>query len=93
VLKYHFYRLDAEGRILGVVDIELNDDESAFRQARSLLGSCQAVEVLRGALVLGEVKRDPSDPPFRTTFRRKWLDMLRPRKWWSMFRLSRTQRD
>ncbi|MDP3175220.1 MAG: hypothetical protein Q8M88_12385 [Phenylobacterium sp.] len=62
---YRFYLLGAEDRVLGAVDIALADDEAATHNAWRLLTDCDAVDVLRGALMLGRVSRSPGDPPRR----------------------------
>ena len=82
--RYHFYLLGEEGEILGVVDREFEDDEAAVKHARSLLPSCVSVDLLRGALVLGLVERQPHDPPFNSPPKRRrlWLfTASRPPKW------------
>jgi hypothetical protein len=56
-LQYHFYVLGPQGEILRGVDRRLCDDEAAMAHARTLLGGGEAIEVLRGALVIGRVRR------------------------------------
>ena len=81
--RYHFYLLGEEGEILGVVDREFADDDAALKHARSLLPDCVSVDLLRGALVLGLVERQPDDPPFNPPRkRRRWVfTAARPSKW------------
>jgi len=84
VHRYHFYLLGEEGEILGVVDREFADDQAAVEHARSLLPDCVSVDLLRGALVLGLVERQPHDLPFNPPpkRRRRWLfTACRPPKW------------
>jgi hypothetical protein len=54
---YHFYVLGADEQILRALDLRLPDDEAAMAHARGLLPKGEAVEVLRGALVIGQVGR------------------------------------
>jgi hypothetical protein len=54
---YHFYVLGAEDQILRAFDLRLPNDEAAMAHARGLLPKGEAVEVLRGALVIGQVGR------------------------------------
>jgi hypothetical protein len=56
-LRYHFYILGPEGEILRGIDRRLADDEAAMRHAQTLLPGAEAVEVLRGALVIGRLRR------------------------------------
>jgi hypothetical protein len=54
-LQYHFYLLGRNDEILGALSRSLPDDEQAMAYAQTLAAQAQAVEVLRGALVLGRV--------------------------------------
>ena len=56
-LPYHFYVLGPGGEILRSVNRRLPDDETAMTHARLMLTSAETVEVLRGALVIGRVRR------------------------------------
>jgi len=55
---YRFYVLGAENEVLRALDMRLSDDEAAMAYARTLLTKGEVVEVLRGALVLGQVRRE-----------------------------------
>lgn len=82
--QYHFYLLGERGEILGVVDRGFADDEAALKHARTLLPRCISVDLLRGALVLGLVERDPFDPQMdapRKPGRRWWFTPSRAQKW------------
>lgn len=83
---YHFYLLGDQGEILRAVDRAFTSDEAAMAHARSLLPKCASVDVLRGALVLGLVKRDPSDPPPAPPRRGSWLSSAGRLKWLSLDR-------
>jgi hypothetical protein len=76
VPDYHFYLLGDEGEILRAVDRPFPSDEAAMAHARSLLPKCVSVDVLRGALVLGLVERDPGDPPPARERRGSWLSTM-----------------
>lgn len=56
-LQYHFYVLGPAGEILRSINRRLPDDETAMTHARLMLGGAKTVEVLRGALVIGRVRR------------------------------------
>jgi hypothetical protein len=56
---YHFYVLGPDDQILRALDLRLPSDEAAMAHARTLLSKGEAVEILRGALVIGQVGRTP----------------------------------
>jgi hypothetical protein len=56
--SYRFYVLGAEKEVLRALDRRLSDDEAAMAYARTLLPEGASVEVLRGALVLGQVRHE-----------------------------------
>jgi len=56
-LQYHFYVLGPAGEILRSINRRLPDDETAMTHARLMLAGAETVEVLRGALVIGRVRR------------------------------------
>jgi len=62
VPRFHFYLLNNDDLILDIVDVDLVDDHAAGDYAASLLARCPAVELMRGACVLGKVVRGRQDP-------------------------------
>jgi hypothetical protein len=78
--SYHFYILGADGEILDTVDCDFHDDGTAMAHADALVARGDSVEVLRGALVLGQVRRAPGDSPACITSRpppRGWFPVAR----------------
>ena len=79
--KYHFY-IWREGQPGRLRDQAFDHDEAAMAHARTLLKDAEAVEVLRGALVLGKVGSPQVPDDSETPPRRRWWFTASPAPRW-----------
>lgn len=56
---YHFKLLSRDQRVLGDVKVYCPDDAAGERAARTYLTICNAVDMLRGALLIKRVTYEP----------------------------------